>query len=105
MLAQESLENCQHRNGRMQRQAQTMRSETEMSVQIQATLANKICAITIDNKTKQDDKEIMMILLQHIHNAIKGKKHNVKGLLNQLEIEQNRSKVIRLLQQYKIPFK
>eukprot|EP00347_Sterkiella_histriomuscorum_P002776 403366842 len=105
MLAQEKLENQQHQNMKSQRKIKQLKEDTEISIQTQSTLANKICAITIDNKTKQDDKEIMMILLQHIYNAIKGKKHNIRGLLNQLEIEQNKSKIIRILQQHRISYK
>ncbi|CDW78562.1 UNKNOWN [Stylonychia lemnae] len=105
MITQENFEKHQFHNMKKQKQLQQMKADTETSVVVQAQIANKICAITIENKTKQDDKEIMMILLQHIYNAIQGKKHNIKGLLSQLEIEQNKSKVVRMLQQYKIPFK
>ncbi len=61
--------------------------------------------LTIENKTTQDDKELMFMLLQHIYRAMKGKPHNIKGFLNQIESEATKAKIMRMLQLYKIAFK
>ena len=65
-------------------------------------MEDTIYMLSIQNKQRQDDKELMLMLLPQIHKAINGKANNIKGLLQQFEGEGLRNKVLKLLQTYKI---
>ena len=69
----------------------------------QMRMEDTIYMLSIQNKQRQDDKELMLMLLPHIHKAINGKANNLKGLLQQFESDGNKNKVLKLLQTYKIP--
>jgi len=44
-------------------------------------IEDKIYMISLENKQRQDDKEILLMLLPHIYKAIKGMQNNLKGIL------------------------
>jgi len=45
-------------------------------------MEDKIYMHSIENKQKQDDKEVMLMLLPHIHKAINGRSNNIKGVIS-----------------------
>lgn len=66
-------------------------------------MEDTIYMLSVQNKQRQDDKEVMLMLLPQIHKAINGKSNNIKSFLQQFENEGLRNKVLKLLQAYKIP--
>lgn len=69
----------------------------------QMKMEDTIYMLSVQNKQRQDDKEVMLMLLPQIHKAINGKSNNIKSFLQQFENEGLRNKVLKLLQAYKIP--
>ena len=69
----------------------------------QMNMEDTIYMLSVQNKQRQDDKEVMLMLLPQIHKAINGKSNNIKSFLQQFENEGLRNKVLKLLQAYKIP--
>ena len=47
----------------------------------QMRMEDTIYMLSIQNKQRQDDKELMLMLLPQIHKAINGKANNLTGLL------------------------
>ena len=69
----------------------------------QIRMEDKIYMLSLENKQRQDDKEILLMLLPHILKAIKGQPNNLKGIMQQVDSEGLKNKVMKLLQAYKIP--
>ncbi len=74
----------------LEKEIQTMK-ETQMRME------DKIYVLSIENKQRQDDKEVMMMLLPQILKALNGRQNNIKGLLSQLENEGLKNKIQKLL--------
>ena len=68
-------------------------------------MEEKIYLQSIENKQRQDDKEVLLMLLPQVYKAMNGRTHNIKGFLGQMESDALRNKVIKILQVYKIPYK
>jgi len=60
---------------------------------------------SIANKLQQDDKDILIMLLPQIAKEAAKKHNNVKQLLNAIESDSLRAKVIKIFQAHKINFK
>ena len=58
--------------------------------------------VSLENKQRQDDKEILLMLLPHILKSVKGLPNNLKGILSQIDSEGLKNKVVKLLQAYEI---
>jgi len=99
MLAKEKLDDQRElKNQRLEREASKLNRMIEESKQTQARIADRICVLTIENKTLADDKEVLMLLLQNVYRAVHGKQHNVRGFVSQIENDSLKAKVVRILQ-------
>jgi hypothetical protein len=66
-------------------------------------MEDKIYMLSIDNKQRQDDKEVMVMLLPQIYKSLQGRQNNLKGYLKQIDNEGLKNKVTKILQAYKVP--
>jgi hypothetical protein len=80
-----------------------LNKELEEMKETQIRMEDKIYGLSIQNKQRQDDKEVMVMLLPQIYKAIQGRPNNLRGYLSQLENEALKSKVQKILQTYKVP--
>ena len=101
----EDRDTLQHSSFMRSKKMTQLRRDIEVSKDSQAKIADKICAITIENKQRQDDKEMVMILLQHIYRAVKGRQHDIKRFVRQIESDELRVRVNRMLAAHKIVYK
>jgi DNA repair exonuclease SbcCD ATPase subunit len=81
----------------------SLHKDLEEVKQGQIRMEDKIYMLSLENKQRQDDKEIMLMLLPHILKTIKGQPNNLKGIMQQMDSEGLKNKVMKLLQAYKIP--
>lgn len=66
-------------------------------------MEDRIYALSIENKQRQDDKEVVMMILPHITKALQGRGHKIREYLGQIENEALKNKVLKVLLAYKIP--
>ena len=71
----------------------------------QRSIEEQIYMISIENKQKEEDKEIILMLLPQVLKAIGGKTNNIKSFMAQFENEATKAKVIKLFHAFKIPYK
>lgn len=67
------------------KKVEEMKKEIKDAQDLQMRMEEKIYILSIENKQRQEDKEILLMLLPHIHKSISGKGHNIKGLLQSIE--------------------
>ena len=70
--------------------------------EMQMRIEDKIYMLSLENKQRQDDKEILLMLLPHILKSLKGMPNNLKGILAQIDSEGLKNKVTKILQAYKV---
>ncbi len=80
-----------------------MNKELQEIKEMQMRIEDKIYMLSLENKQRQDDKEILLMLLPHILKAIKGMPNNLKGIMAQIDSEGLKNKVMKMLQAYKVP--
>ena len=71
----------------------------------QRSIEEQIYMISIENKQKEEDKEIILMLLPQVLKAINGKANNIKSFMAQFENETTKAKVVKLFHAFKIPYK
>jgi len=58
-----------------------LKKDLQGTVETQSMLEEKIYKLSIGNKAKADDKDILLMLLPQIHKAINGRQNNIKMFL------------------------
>ena len=101
----ESKDNISKQVMAKEKKIKDLKLEITKSSQNQLGLEERIYTVSIENKQKQDDKDMMLMLLPQIVKDIQKKPNNIKQLLNQIENDHLKAKISKILTTYKINYK
>eukprot|EP00347_Sterkiella_histriomuscorum_P019605 403340994 len=104
-LLQQQFETAERSQLLKHKGVQDVSQEIQSYKDTQLRIEEQIYKLSIENKQQQEDKEIILMLLPQIIKSINGRANNIKAFLNQMENDQVKNKVQKILLAHRIPFK